>query len=527
MTSQPTVLIVGGGPVGLVLACELRLHSVPVRVIDNRAGQSAQSRAIVVWPGSLELLRRIDAAEPLISAGHRISDIAYYSASRRLAAVSLAGLPDTPYPFGITLPQARTEAVLTNLLAELGGVVEADTTLVQLRHEDGRPVAVLQGPDGSTQTVRPDWLVGADGAQSTVRSQLGIDFPPMGSEISFAICDATIESDLSPAEIVYSYRGAGALGLVPLSGSQFRVAFAVEPDQSAAELTQASFQEQLDLLSPVPARLTDMRWSTVFRARRRLASTFRSGRVFLAGDAAHIFSAVGAQGMNTGIQDAVSLGWRLGGVITEALPATFLDGYEPERRTEAVRLSIVTARQTELGLLPRPSQRAVRDGLVRVADRAGLVRQLAAPLMSQTDVTYRTGGPVSRLLRSGLQVGDRLPVFADPAPARPTQLSLLRPAVLLWPGREPDLQWHERLTDARQVLARWLHPAPEVIDGAGRDLADLLGTRPRAVLLRPDSHVAALTDDLSPTGLIAMLQSAGYAADQFSRPVLAALGAAS
>ncbi|HST46442.1 FAD-dependent monooxygenase [Jatrophihabitans sp.] len=527
MTSQPTVLIVGGGPVGLVLACELRLHSVPVRVIDNRTGPTAQSRAIVVWPGSLELLRRIDAAEPLIAAGHRISDIVYYSANRRLAAVSLAGLKDTPYPFGVTIPQVRTEAVLTGLLAELGVEVESNTSLTELRVENGRPVAVLRGPDGSTHTVRPDWLVGADGAQSTVRGQLGIDFAPVGNEISFAICDATLAGDLSAAEMVYAYRGAGALGLAPLGGDTFRVAFAVSPEQSGNQLTDADFQQQLDRLSPVPARLTDMQWCTVFRARRRLAGTFRSGRVFLAGDAAHIFSAAGAQGMNTGIQDAVSLGWRLGAVITGALPAEILDEYEPERRAEAVRLSVVTARQTELGLLPRPSQRALRDGLVRAADRTGLLQQWAAPLMSQTDVTYRSGGPVSRLLRPGIRVGDRLPLFADPAPARPSQVSLLRPAVLLWPGRQPAPEWPDRLAAARQLLDRWLQPGIEVVDGTGRDLAAPLGATPRAVLVRPDSHVAALTDDLSPAGLIGMLRSAGYAQDRVPELSLATVGMAS
>ncbi len=510
MTSTPTVLIVGGGPVGLVLACELRLRSIGVRVVDNRPGPTAQSRAIVVWPRSLELLRRIGAAEPLVAAGNPVTDIVYYSGARRLGAVSLAGLADTPYPFGTTIPQVRTEAVLAQRLAELGGTVESGTSLIDLRLVEGRPLATLQAADGSLEQVEPAWLIGADGSQSTVRGKLGIEFEPIGGEISFAICDGTVVGDLPSTEMVYAYRESGALGLAPLGGSTFRVAFAVSPDQRAEDLTQATFQQQLDRLSPVPARLTDMRWCTVFKARRRLASSFGSGSVYLAGDAAHIFSAAGAQGMNTGIQDAVSLGWRLAGAITGQLSRSVLDGYEPERRAEAIRLSTVTAKQTEWGLLPRRSQRVLRDVGIRLAERTGVLQRLGAPLMSQTDVSYRAGGAVSRVLQPSIRIGDRLPVFPDSAADADAEVRLLSPALLLWPGDRPDAGWASRVAGLRAAIAVRFGAHLEVLDAAGRpELRGQLGSTARAVVLRPDSHVAALTDGLTVDNLIRTVRATG------------------
>ena len=511
--SDSTVLIVGGGPVGLVLACELRTRSLPVRIIDDGATLTAHSRAIVVWPRSMELLRRTGVAEPLAAQGHRVDDISFYSGGKHLTSVRLSRLTDTPYPYGTTIPQVRTEAVLRQRLAELGTEVEVGTTLVGLTMRGDAPVATLQLAAATTETVRPSWLIGADGARSNVREQLGIDFAAVGNEIRFAICDGRVTADLDPHSMIYSYRKQLALGLAPLGGGTYRVAFAVGPDREDDEVDFALFQQQLNRLSPVPATLSDLQWSTVFRARRRLASTFRRGRVFLAGDAAHIFSAAGAQGMNTGIQDAVSLGWRLAGVLRGELAESVLAGYEPERRAEAERLSTVTARQTEWGLLQRPVQRRLRDVAVRTADTTGLLQRFAAPLMSQTDVSYRTGRRIPAGPAGPLRPGDRLPVFArqpsGPAGGWP-ELPLDRPAVLLWPGAVRDHAWRHRFDTVQAVVSAATDDGIAVVDASGwRGLRARLGRRPAAVLLRPDGHVAAVVTDPRPSALLAALSDLG------------------
>ncbi|MFJ8925295.1 MULTISPECIES: FAD-dependent monooxygenase [unclassified Streptomyces] len=500
------VVIVGAGPVGLVLAAELLSRDVPVRIIDGTPpGSSLHSRAIVVWPRSLELLDRIGAAEPLAEAANRLDAVTYFSQRRLLGSIEMSRLAETPFPFGAVIPQSRTEDVVRARVEALGGKVEQGrVTAVQDIHR--RPVVEVEWPDATgSEHIEASWVIGADGAHSTVRRLAGIEFLGSGEDVLFAIGDGPIDGDLHHNELLYCYTRSGALGLAPFGEGRFRLAVSVPGWDRQDAPPRALFQQVMDERAPRPGAIGTLDWTTIFRARRRVAETLREGRVFLAGDAGHIFSAAGAQGMNTGIQDAVNLGWKLAGVIDGTLEPGILDTYDTERRLAAERVVLTTAKQTSWGLFRRRRQIAVRDGAVRLAQRSGLLQRFGAPLMAQHDVTYRPAESLRDTLPGvtrKVRAGDRLPVFSHhprgretPAPA--TELGgwpvidAARPSVLLWAGTRQDGAWIRQADAVRAGLP----PTVPVQDISARPgFAPLLGNRPLAAVVRPDGHIAALTE---------------------------------
>ncbi|WEV24264.1 FAD-dependent monooxygenase [Streptomyces sp. 71268] len=498
------VLIVGGGPVGLVLGCELLSQGVPVRIIDGTPpGSALHSRAIVVWPRSLELLSRVGAAEPLAEAGNRLDAVSYYSQKRPLGSIEMSRLKDTPYPFGLVIPQDRTEDVVRDRLVALGGKVEHGE-VTGLDNSGGRPVVEVTWAGGRTEQIESDWVIGADGAHSSVRRLAGIAFLGSGEDVLFAIGDGPIDGDLHHHELLYCYTRGGALGFAPFGGGLFRLAVSVPGWTEGHAPPRALFQRVMDERAPRRGLIGPLNWTTIFRARRRVAETLRDGRVFLAGDAGHIFSAAGAQGMNTGIQDAVNLGWKLAGVIRGTLEPGILDSYDSERRTAAERVVLTTAKQTSWGLFHRRKDVAVRDTLVRVARRTGALQRFGAPLMAQHDVTYRPAETLWDTLPSltrQARVGDRLPVFSRHGPAEGAAAGAT-PGGGRWPTIDPELptllMWagerqHDAWARQRAALLETLPAEFAAVDISGwPGFRPLLGKQPRAVLVRPDGHIASL-----------------------------------
>jgi len=508
------VLVVGAGPVGLVIACDLLRQNIEVRIIDEAPSSTVHSRAVIMWPRSLELLRRIGVSRELAASGKHIDAVSFYSGSRRLGAIEMSRLDDTPYPFGLCTPQWRTEEVIRERLGELGGKVETEVALVGLDTSQERPVASLRHRDGTVEQIRTNWLIGADGAHSTVRAQLGIEFEGQGADVLFAIGDGPLDGPLPPDEMLYCYTGGGAMGLAPFGDGTYRVACAVPVWNDDDAPPRSLFQDSLDRVVPFAAQLGELKWTTVYRARRRTAAAFRAGRCFLVGDAAHIFSAAGSQGMNTGIQDAVNLAWKLGGVIHGTVDDRVLDSYDPERRHSAERISLVTAKQTSWGLVDRPLRVAARDAAVRAAQATGAMQRLVTPLMSQLSVNYaseREDARVDIRWRAGLsRVGERLPVFAvdretggsEPWPTVPRDGF----TVLLWSGRDRGNRWSATDEAVRAGLAADF----TVLDvSAWSLLRAALGTGPRAVVVRPDGHIAAVESRIDPGHLRKVLDRVG------------------
>ncbi|MEC3977380.1 FAD-dependent monooxygenase [Amycolatopsis sp. H20-H5] len=502
------VVIVGAGPVGTLLACELLQQGIAVRLIDASREHSAHSRATIIWPRLLELLRHNDLTDRLADNGHPIDGVTYLSQGRPLGTAWMNRLRDTPYPFAVAISQHETERIIEDRLGELGGKIERGVRLSDLRNATGpRPVAVLQGPDGTTEEVETSWLVGADGAHSSVRKLVGSSFEGAQFDVSFAITDAEIVGDAPQNVVSYCYAPQGSLALGPLGSGVCRVAVSVPHPEDDTPPSREFFQAIVDERGPGRNVLGELRFSATFRVHARTASRFRSGHCLLVGDAAHIMSPAAAQGMNTGLQDAINLAWRLGGVLNGRLPESVIDGYDTERRDAAHAVAKITALQTEWGLLRKAPQIAVRDVALRAASAGGLLQRALGPLVAQTGVRYPSAARNVLLdAFSGKRVrpGERLPVLPMPGTAAAGEASEpeVRVAgrtwtaikadeftVLCWPGRRLRPDWEEVIRRACQLAG----PDAVVIEAryAEGPLSDALGNDAILAVVRPDGYLHA------------------------------------
>ncbi len=482
------VLIVGGGPVGLAIGGELLRRGVPVRVVDRTRPEGMASKAILVWPRTLELLSGLGVADRMTEAGHLLDGVKFYSKGSGLGTVYLTKLPDSRFNHLLMLPQWQTERILLERFTELGGTVDWDVELTEMTEmtERGKGYAVvLTHADGTREDVHAPWLVAADGAHSTVRKRLGVGWDVYSPNMMFAIGDAPVDGDLDPRLLHYFYSQHGSVGVGPLGDGVFRFAVSIREDQQP---TQEVFQEALDRGNGPAVRVGKPVWATRFTVRCATADRFRVGRAFLAGDAAHVISPASGQGLNTGFHDAVNLSWKLAGVILGTLDESVLDSYDTERRMAVERVAEMTAKQTRWALLSGRWPVATRDAVVRMASATGAFQRFLAPLFSQTDVSYQPSVSWWRSLAErypGVRAGHRLPYLGDAVGGTGTTLPLL--VVSPGSGRSAALQ---HLIASAPVPLEVIELSADPRTAGGR-LARLLGPRPAALLVRPDGHLLA------------------------------------
>jgi 2-polyprenyl-6-methoxyphenol hydroxylase-like FAD-dependent oxidoreductase len=478
------VLIVGAGPVGLLTALDLSMLGVRTRIVDVAARRSDRSKATILWPRQLELLDRVGVAAELVALGQRLDRVEFHGDSGPIGHASFASVLSA-WPFGVSVPQPVTEEVLTRALEARGVTVERGLRLVGLRQSSTSVESTLEHQDGRSTHLVSAWVVGCDGAHSTTRSLLGIPFSDDNPPITFAITDVDLDGDVPTDAVAYHYSGAGALGLVPLGGRAFRVAIGVPPT-TPAEPPAELFQRALDQRTRYGARMGHLTWSATFTVRYRTAAAFGAGRVLLAGDAAHVMSPAGGQGMNTGIQDAANLAWRLAADVARGGTPTHVPDYLIERHRDARRVARLTARLTRIGILRHRTGRWARDAAVRVAASTGVLDAVLAPRLGQLDTRY---GKRSRGTR--VRVGDRFPGRYSVEDGDLPLLSADGPSVIVWPGRRArsaGTAWSRRVTTALEaspdVRAQELNPA--TIRPA---LCRRLASGPTVYVVRPDGHI--------------------------------------
>ncbi|MEV5882459.1 FAD-dependent monooxygenase [Streptomyces sp. NPDC052020] len=482
---RPRVLVVGAGPVGMVLAAELLRHGVRADIISKLRRQSPHSRATILWPRILELLDRIGVGRKLVEGGHYFDQMNYYSNKKMIGLVRFDRLRGVGYPFAITIPQWRTEAILEEHLSELGGRIDYDHTFLDgTRH----PHAVncrLRLPDGTEETRTYDYVVGADGYNSVVREAFGFRFAGRTLRTRLAITDAEILGETTSSEAAYYLTRTGNMVLAPLGDGIFRVGASVPEDYTGDTPDRAFFEKLLAERVPGARRLGEMRFSGVFTAHVRSASTYGSDRVFLAGDSAHAMSPSGAQGLNTGIQDAVNLGWKLAGVVRGDYRPELLDSYDTERRPAVDQVATLSTRLARIGLYSTRHQTLARDAVYRLGTATQTLEKVLAPRLAQIDTHY---GPRPR--RRTLVPGERLPLGWRESSTQPV-LAVDRFTVLLWPGLEYRHEHWTQLVDALRAKVS----GAALTDLGGRPPGSLLGKLPReaqALVVRPDGHVDAL-----------------------------------
>ena len=519
--ARAEVVVVGAGPTGLTLACELRRRGVQVTVVERRAAPSVQPKALVLWTGALEVLHHLGLAREVERRGLQLTAASYWAQGRRVGHVDFPAIvEDVQGP--LCLPQSDVEQLLLDRLRSLGGRVEWNTCLTALDEKTGRVRVTLTGPDGAEQVLDADWVVGCDGAHSAVRDLAGLSLDGSTYPEGFVLVDGRLSGPAPADEVRYLLSPEGVAVVVPLPGGLHRVFVSAPAGGGTDEIGEAEALDHvhhvLDACGWASTRLGDPAWVSRFRVHRKVAPRYRTGRVLLAGDDAHIHSPAGGQGLNTGVQDAAALGWRLAALVRDlpeglpVLPETalaLLDSYESERLPVAHAVARLTDLQTRLWLLRGWVPRQLRDTTLRVLSATGLLARRVVPSLQQTDLDHRSsalamaGGP-----QHGVLAGRRMPrtPLRTADGRRVTVEDLLvdpRPLLLVLTGSQPSPQdaadvqslVAEATTRCRDELhIELVSPGPQrataLGDLDGRLHAQLGAIGSQAVLVRPDGHVA-------------------------------------
>ena len=473
---EKDVLIVGAGPVGLVMAIELARYGVGVRLIDKQAQRTDKSKALVIWSRSLELLERAGCSAGLVDAGYKVTTLKISADGKSIARMTLEGLA-TPYPYALMIPQSETERILEEFLNTLGVSVERSVELTRFDASDDKVVAVLRHSDGTEETVESAWLIGCDGAHSTVRHRLGMEFEGETLPVDWMLADVHLEGLPRAPEINVVWHADGILATFPIAEDRYRViadtgaaagtatekdaphseptredpkrvvadmgtnaensaprpeptlediqrsitdtAAAAEADADTtaphSEPTLEEVQALLDKRFPGGVRATNPVWLSYFRINERKVTDYRAGRVFLAGDAAHVHSPAGGQGMNTGMQDACNLAWKLALVVHGTCSAELLDSYSSERSPIADEVLKVTGRITSMATLTGSLPQWLRNHTAALLLGLPLVRRLAAEAAAEISIGY----PHSPLNAAGSYRDPARHPRPPPPPARP------------------------------------------------------------------------------------------------------------
>jgi 2-polyprenyl-6-methoxyphenol hydroxylase-like FAD-dependent oxidoreductase len=496
--SRHDVLVVGAGPVGLVAAIDLARRGVPVRVIDKMPEPTDESRAVVLHARSLELLDQLGVLEEIAATGVKTTGAQMHARGSVLGRVGFDTI-DSPFPYSITIPQTDTERILRDRLAGLGVEIERGVIYTGLEQDDTEVRASLTHPDGTTEVAHVPWLLGADGAKGAVRHSLGLKLEGVfkGERFLMGDVDADYAHEKESFHIFFSPGDAVGM-LFPMAGRRVRVICQIAADTTQTREPTLEWLQQTVDEREMEVALVSSRWLTTFEIHHAQVPRYRTGRAFLAGDAAHVHSPAGGLGMNTGIQDAFNLTWKLAAAVRGEAGDALLDSYHAERHPVAADVITFTTALTKAGTLESPFAREARNLVMKAALRMPLARHSMANEIEQMTVEYRYSPLATSSHRGPVRAGDAVRAVAG---------------VDLWPAlahRDPTGSGYALVLVADEAGAFPVYAAPAgareirvapatgegVLADPGRRVAARYGLDKRggAILVRPDGYVAALAD---------------------------------
>lgn len=415
------VLIVGAGPVGLAMAADLHRFSVPVRIVEKAAQRTDKSKALVVWSRTMELLDRLQLGPAFLSQGLKAFGANISSGKEQIAHISLDDVR-SPHPYALMIPQSETERLLEEHLTSVGVTVDRNVELASFITGPEGVVSTLRDLNGAQQTFTSGWLIGCDGAHSTVRHQLGMEFVGDTMPSNWILGDVHLQGVPRPNEISISWHSSGALAIFPIAGTRYRVIADIAgsgEESSVHDPTMDEIQAVLDQRGPGGITASEPIWLSGFHINERKVAEYRSGRVFLAGDAAHIHSPAGGQGMNTGMQDAFNLAWKLAMVCRgTCAPEPLLSSYSIERGAVGDTVLAAAGRATNVAIMRGGIKQSIRNHIASVVFGFAPVREKIADTLTELSIGY----PHSPLNGKGAHVsggpaeGERAPIREGASP---------------------------------------------------------------------------------------------------------------
>jgi 2-polyprenyl-6-methoxyphenol hydroxylase-like FAD-dependent oxidoreductase len=493
---QTDVLIIGAGPTGLVLALWLTKFGLKVRIVDKTAEPGTTSRALAVQARTLELYRQLDLTDAVIKLGHKVPAVNLWVKGEPVARLLFEriGADLTPYPFLHIFPQDQHERLLIDRLEALGVFVERRTELVSFTHEGGRVIARLRGPAGAEERCEVSYIAGCDGARSTVRQTIGTGFPGGTYRQLFYVADVEAAGRALDGELHADLDEADFLAVFPLAGHGRARLIGTVRDERADHADTLKFEDVSDrAIKHLKVDVRKVNWFSSYHVHHRVTEHFRKGPAFVLGDAAHIHSPAGGQGMNTGIGDAINLAWKLAAVLRGDAPDKLLDSYEGERIGFARRLVATTDRVfsfvTADGRVADIIRTRIAPVLIPTAMAFESAREYLFRTVSQITLNYR-GGPLSLGIAGHVHGGDRLPWVPIDGTDNFESFAAMTWQVHVYGSARPELVAWCASHDVPLHVFDWR--SEHEVAGLARDAI---------YLLRPDTYVALAEPSGAPDAL--------------------------
>lgn len=511
-------MIVGAGPTGLMMACSLARLGIEFRIIDKKSKRTAASNAIWIQTLTIELFDRMGIAKQFIKAGQPCLAINFYIDGKYLSQLPLNEI-DSIYPFILMLPQSETERILEEDLNTFHHFVERSLELIEIEHGSDGTISTLKQSDGQLEKIKSDWLIACDGANSFVRQKCDIDFPGEDLTEQCLVADATIKSSYLPKDQTHFFFGPRTtLVAFPLGSEKYRLVANLDLDHPRTIFTEREVIEIVQERAHGNYYITNVKWISLFWIHGRIANLMRKHSIFLVGDAAHVHSPAGGQGMNTGLQDAYNLAWKLALVIQEKAAPSFLDSYQAERYPVVKEIVEQNEYFTKMALFDKNFLSTLQKfGRKLSKNNKHFFKEIGNQL-TQLAIQYKNSPIIAYGKQHSPKPGERAPNVIINHISLYQYFKKSLHHILLFTGTNPNKKQLEEFTTLQEQLNNMYSDLINTyivsnIASAKLTIEDLNGvlheaykiTKPAMYLIRPDNYIAYYSEDLNLASIVNFL----------------------